>query len=132
MSKQRARTSAAILALAAGLAVGIASPAGAATPSESAADTTHASANCPSAKALYRGIAAKQRHDVHRTKRYPWGVRGLRCTPHWAAAVVETGNADPLLEHKTHAEWHALNRVKPCRQHEVPRKLYAYACDDLR
>lgn len=56
-------------------------------------------------------------------------IEGFRCVGRWAFAVALDGVDDvPALFRAHGTRWYSVDRVKPCNDHAVPKKLYAEAC----
>lgn len=56
-------------------------------------------------------------------------IEGFRCAGRWAFAVALDGVDDvPALFRAHGTRWYSVDRVKPCNDHAVPKKIYAPAC----
>jgi len=60
-------------------------------------------------------------------------LKPVRCVRAWAAADVVVGKGNSAFDavalwRDSDARWVSVDRIKPCNRHQVPQKLFKFAC----
>lgn len=92
---------------------------------------------CMSHHQFYDALSTGAQHGLYRGGQYKWGIRDVRCDQGWASALAiakgdhgSSGYAFTATEHRSaRGNWYQIDRTKPCRTHEVPKKIYSEFCE---
>lgn len=91
---------------------------------------------CMTHQQFFDALSTAEQHHLYRKGRLSYGVSDVRCAHGWAVASVEAEKhgkpADSFTanEHRTaHGVWHQVDRVKPCKEHKIPKKIYTDFCE---